>query len=39
MDKDELDKLREAAEVLDDNGREILAEQLWYVFESEGGRR
>ena len=39
MEQDDLDKLKDAAEVLDDHGREILAEQIWYVFEIEGGVR
>lgn len=39
MTKEELAKLQAAAEVLDDNGREILAEQIWWVFEAEGGER
>lgn len=42
MTKEQLEKLKAAAEVLDDNGREILAEQLWYVYDTEmmkhGGR-
>jgi hypothetical protein len=35
MNTDELAALKRAAEVLDDNGREILAEQLWYVHDTE----
>jgi len=37
--KKELDALKTAAEILDDNGYEILAEQIWYVFENKGGSR
>lgn len=39
MDPEDLKALRIAAEVLDDNGHEILAEQVWYVFENNGGKR
>lgn len=39
MTQDELNALKEAAMVLDDNGHEILAEQIWYVFEQNGGER
>lgn len=35
----DLEKLKAAAEVLDDNAHEILAEQIWYVFEKNGGSR
>lgn len=35
----ELAALKRAAEVLDNNDHEILAEQVWYVFENNGGRR
>ena len=39
MNASDLEKLKAAAEVLDDNNREILAEQIWYVFETCGGER
>ncbi len=39
MDTGDLKALRDAAEVLDDHGYEILAEQVWYVFEQKGGVR
>lgn len=37
--RDQLKALRKAAEALDDNGYEILAEQLWHAFEANGGER
>lgn len=39
MTKSELAALKKAAETLDENGYEILAEQIWYVFENNGGQR
>lgn len=39
MTPGELDALRTAAEVLDEHDHEILAEQVWYVFEKNGGER
>lgn len=39
MTKTELAALKKAAEILDDNDHEILAEQVWYVFETNGGER
>lgn len=35
MTHDELEVIKKAAEILDDNGREILAESLWYVHGTE----
>lgn len=35
MLREDLAALKRAAQVLDDNGREILAEQLWYVHDTE----
>lgn len=35
----DLDKLKAAAELLDAAGYEILAEQIWFAFEQNGGSR
>lgn len=37
--KKDLNALQKAAEVLDDHEHEVLAEQVWFVFESHGGER
>lgn len=39
MNEVELLHLKHAAETLDDHNYEILAEQIWYAFEANGGQR
>lgn len=39
FNRNDLERLRRAAETLDDHEYEVLAEQVWFVYESNGGQR